>query len=444
MKSLLLSVVFGLSLAGTAYAQSGNTYDDDIYSSGPSTRKQRTTSSDRESSRADNYDRPGDDRISDNGQYAYSGDNYIDYDDDDYYYSSSLNRFGYSSFYTRPYFSVFSNPYWYNPYWVDPYWGWSPWNRTGFSVGVSFGGPYWNSYWGWQNWYGYTPFNSFYYPSYYGGWGYYNWGCGGYYGNYWNGYYAGIYNGYGSGWNTRGNRTVTYGPRFSMNNIANNQVGRSYPNISSPGGMSPGRMAPAGNFGGVRNAPGNMGERSRDMDMRSRRGGFFNSGDGLREYNGNTGRPAPSGNVYRDRSAYEDATARPAPGGSMDRGGFRGRDMNSGDYPRMDRGDLRSRDMNAAPVDRGEFRSRDMNSAPMDRNEFRGREMNDFPRSQPMDRPMQAMPADRGSRMEMQAPPPSFNNAPSRGFGGSGGGGGVRMGGGGGGGGRMGGFGGRR
>lgn len=420
MKSLLLSVVFGMTIAGGAMAQSGNTYDDDIYSSGPSTRKQRSSNENREPSRADNYDRPGDDGFTDNGQTSYSGDSYIDYDDDDYYYSSSINRFGYSSFYNRPYFSTFANPYWYNPYWVDPYWGWSPWNRPGLSIGVSFGSPYWNSYWGWQNWYGYSPFNSFYYPSYYGGWGYNNWGCGGYYGNYWNGYYAGIYNGYGNGWNYRNNRNITYGPRYSMNNIANNRIGRGY-----PGAVGSGRMAPGGL---MRSTNGNLnnGNAARDFDRQPRRGGFFNSGERSREYNpnynSNVERPAPSGNAYRERPVFNENSARPAPGAQMDGGGFRGSDMNAGEMQRM------------RPSDR------QMQVAPVERNDFRGREMNsDFQRPQQLERQMQAAPMDRGSRMEMRQSAPSFNNAPSRGFGG--GGGGSRMGGGGS---RMGGFGGRR
>lgn len=393
MKSLLLSVLLGMTMVGGAMAQSGNTYDDDIYSSGPATKKHRSTTDDRESSRADNYDRPGDDQFGDNGQPSYNGDSYIDYDDDDYYYSSSLNRFGYSSFYGRPYFSTFANPYWYNPYWVDPYWGWSPWNRSGFSVGIGFGGPYWNSYWGWQNWYGYSPFNSFYYPSYYGGWGYSNWGCGGYYGNYWNGYYAGIYG--GNGWNGQYGRNVTYGPRFSMNNIANNNFRRSYPNAAPSG-----RMAPGANFRSTGNPSMNNASMGRDVEMRPRRGGFFNSGAASREYNGNYNnnmqRPAPAGNAYRDRPSMGGGDAQPAPGGQMDRGGFRGRQINAGDVQR------------AEPA---------------------------------AERQMQAMPADRGGRMEMRQSAPTYNNTPSRGFGGGGSGGG-RMGGGGGG--RMGGFGGRR
>lgn len=141
---------------------------------------------------------------------SYDNDGYIDYSNDDYYYSSNINRFNYP-FYNMGYYSSFYNPYSYNPYWYDPYWGWSPWYRPGFSISFGYG-PYWNSYWGWYTWYGY--------PSYYS---YYNYPCYGsfygdpYYSGYWNGYYAGLYN-------NSYHKPITYGPRNSTNYAYNTNI----------------------------------------------------------------------------------------------------------------------------------------------------------------------------------------------------------------------------
>lgn len=144
---------------------------------------------------------------------SYDNDGYVDYDDD-YYYSTRINRFN-RPFYNMGYWSSFYNPYWYDPFWVDPYWGWSWWSRPGFSVSFGWGQPYWSSYWGWHTWYGYGGFNSCWsYPYYAGGWGGGYWGgYGSYYNGFWNGYYAGMYNGGGY----YQPRTVTYGPRVAMN-----------------------------------------------------------------------------------------------------------------------------------------------------------------------------------------------------------------------------------
>src|SRR5690606_20320469 len=141
-----------------------------------------------------------------------------------YYYARNINRF-YNPYYTRGYFSMFNNPYWYNPYWVDPYWGWSTWNSPYYGWG---GGPYWSGYSGWYNWYGYSGFNSCYNYPYYVGYGY--GGYGGYYSGYWNGYYAGLYNGYyyGNYGNGYGGRSVSYGPRYSVNHIKNNNLHAPY------------------------------------------------------------------------------------------------------------------------------------------------------------------------------------------------------------------------
>ncbi|GAA4455705.1 hypothetical protein GCM10023092_19820 [Rurimicrobium arvi] len=378
----MLTAVLGLTLATGAQAQSGNTYQDDIYSNGPVSSKHKKDRSNYQSSDASDYDRPSDDNFNNNTS-AYSGDNYVDYNDDDnYYYSSSINRFGSSSFYARPYFSTFSNPYWYNPYWVDPYWGWSPWNNVG--VGISFGGgPYWSSYWGWQNWYGYSPFNSFYYPSYYGGWGYSNWGCGGYYGSYWNGYYAGLYSGYNNGWGGAASRGVTYGPRFSMNNIANNNIGRTY-NSSVPGGgrMSGAIMRNAGPNSGMNVNPRQVDNQSSGMRPR---GGFFGGGNA-----GNVGGGRQYNN-YNDVAPQRSSMNMPSGGGRPAMTEMGGRGVQN-TMPDQQQGGFRSR-----PADAG------------------------FER--------QSAPSFGGGR----GASPSFNSAPARGFGGGGGGGG-----------RMGGFGGGR
>lgn len=234
--------IIGLLLlfAGTvSQAQNRNTYQDDIYFSSSDARKdaekkaaedQKRNSQRRASERDDRnddyYDNNGNDNSNariydskyDNGR-TYEADEYVDYDDD-YYYSTQMNRFGYNSFYNRPYYSAFNNPYWYDPFWVDPYWGWSPWYRPAVTVGVGFGGPYWSSYWGWQSWWGYGSWGSYWYPgpAVGFGWGYSPWWGGGYYSGYWNGYYAGMY---GGGWRGGYGRSVTYGPRYSMNNMAN-------------------------------------------------------------------------------------------------------------------------------------------------------------------------------------------------------------------------------
>ncbi len=222
MKRLLTAGLVLLAMAGAtaSFAQQKRTYDDDIYSDTKAA-KQAQQEEDYKAQAAPSENDATKPAADDNTYTSSDGDSYDsrsksrEYGDDpdydnDYYYASRINRF-YYPFYNRPYYSSFYNPYWYDPYWVDPYWGWSPWYRPGFSI--SFGtGPYWSSYWGWSSWYGCGSFGSYYgYPGY----GMY----GGYYSGYWNGYYAGLYNNYGYG---RGYRTITYGPRYSLNSNQNN------------------------------------------------------------------------------------------------------------------------------------------------------------------------------------------------------------------------------
>jgi hypothetical protein len=246
MRQFIIAGIIGIMACTSADAQNKNTYQDDIYYNSSDAQKDARTQAKYESEQrairnqqnntAYNYDKV-------NGQQDIDGDQsaYSNYNDDDYYYATNINRFN-RGFYYRPYFSTFNNPYWYNPNWVDPYWGWSPWYRSGISMGMG-AGPYWNSYWGWQSWYGYNGFNSYYYyPSYSFGWGN-NWaygGCG-YYNNYWNGYYAGMYgygykNGYYNGNYSNYNSNTSYGPRYSMHNINNNNLRAPINNPNTSGG----------------------------------------------------------------------------------------------------------------------------------------------------------------------------------------------------------------
>ena len=176
-------------------------------------------------------------------QQGYSqnggGDQYIDYDDDNYY-ATHIHRFN-DPYYNMGYYSTFNNPYWYNPYWVDPLWGYNPWYRPSFGFGIGFG-PYWSGGWGYNTWYGYGGFNSCWnYPIY--GSGFY----GGYYGGFWNGYYGGVYNGYGR---YTGISNVVYGPRVT----ALNNVGYHGGSLIRTGRMSQGPSALNGsNLGNANN-----------------------------------------------------------------------------------------------------------------------------------------------------------------------------------------------
>lgn len=263
MKRFLIT---GLLLAGIgampSFAQN-RSYQDDIYYNSSDAKKNAANdkqrdedqrNSDRQRSDNDNNTYSGSgDNYSSNGDYqnygrSYGSDDYVDYDDD-YYYSTNINRF-YRPFYNMGYYSGFYNPYWYDPYWTDPYWGWSPWARPGISVSVGWGGPYWSSYWGWYNWYGYSGWGSYWsYPYYGGGWGYGGW-CGyggGYYNGYWNGYYAGLYN-YGYG--RPGYRNITYGPRYAMNSTHTNVIRNGF---NVPDGRR--MLGPQQTIGGVSGSP---------------------------------------------------------------------------------------------------------------------------------------------------------------------------------------------
>lgn len=142
--------------------------------------------------------------------YESGEEEYIDYDDDEYYYANRFNRFN-GPYVGASYWAY--DPFFWDPWWgggyyargwgMGPGWGWGP----SWGVGVGFGGPYWSSYWGWNSWYGYPGFYSAWNsPWMYGGYG-------GYYNGFYDGYYAGAYGG-----GAMGNvRTVSYGPRSSIN-----------------------------------------------------------------------------------------------------------------------------------------------------------------------------------------------------------------------------------
>jgi len=248
--------------------------------------------------RFDNYSNNNNQSTSDNYGGYDNGEDYVDYDDD-YSYSTRLNRFD-NDFYNMGYYSSFYNPFWYNRFWYDPYWGYNPW-RPGITL--SFGtGPYWTSSWGWSAWYGYGAWGSYWnYP--YMGWGYsspYYWGgyCG-YYGGYWNNYYGG---GYDYGYHN--NRATRYGPRYTgyRSNATNgyrsatvnqlglrNTTGRN--NVSAYRGTNTSNRTNGwfGNRSSVRQNEGNRAYNSYNNTGRNRWAG----NNGQASQNGNTSsRPA--------------------------------------------------------------------------------------------------------------------------------------------------------
>ncbi|HXS37419.1 MAG TPA: hypothetical protein VN721_12015, partial [Flavipsychrobacter sp.] len=212
------------------------------------------------------YQSPYQDNNANNGNYNnnnYSNNNnsnnnsdeYVDYNDDNSY-STRIRRFD-DPFYNQGYYSSFYNPYWYSPNYVDPYMGWNPWYGPSFGVGIGIGGPYWSSYWGWNTWWGYPGFGSCWgYPLYASPW------YGGFYGGFWNGYYAGIYNGYGG----YTGRSVSYGPRYTLNNrysgigyrsalgYGNNAGPRPF-NYSRPVSSLPGRTVGNTSVNSLNNRP---------------------------------------------------------------------------------------------------------------------------------------------------------------------------------------------
>ncbi len=218
MKKAFVTALLLLTAGSTvSFAQGRKAFDDDVYYNSKKAKEEAEQEAAKPSeSQSDKGDERSYSSSGNTTDRSYSDDGQYSDADDDYYYASRINRF-YYPFYNRPYWSSFYNPNWYDPFWVDPYWGYNPWARPGFSVSIGVG-PYWSSYYGWSSWYGYSPFGSYY--------GYPAWGIGGgYYSGYWNGYYAGLYNNYYGG--SYGYRTVTYGPRYSLN--ANSNRGANLP-----------------------------------------------------------------------------------------------------------------------------------------------------------------------------------------------------------------------
>ncbi|HEY9178459.1 MAG TPA: cell envelope integrity protein TolA, partial [Flavipsychrobacter sp.] len=199
----LLLAVFG-SLS--ADAQSKKVQDDIYYTAEDAKRDAEAAEKERQAMEEARAKRAAEREANGNTAGYESGDEeYIDYDDDDYYYTNRFNRF--NGPYVGASYWAYDPFFWSNPWYGGGFnaWGWGP----SWGVGVGFGGPYWSSYWGWNSWYGYPGFYSAWNsPWMYGG------GWGGYYNGFYDGYYAGAYGGVAGGGNVR---TVTYGPRSSIN-----------------------------------------------------------------------------------------------------------------------------------------------------------------------------------------------------------------------------------
>jgi hypothetical protein len=229
MKRFIITGLVLSALMGSqgSYAQSRQSFDDDIYynsKSQPKTTKAKTTSTTAKqttepaptytsSDYSQSYNTNDNSSEYQNStafetntgtyyQTYESGDGYQD-GTDDYSYATQISHF-YYPWYGQPYWSTCYAPYWYNP-----------WYAPGFSFGIGFGfgyGGYSSMYFGFG--YPYYPYYPFY-PSY--GYPYYGYGYGGcgYYGGY---YPGGGYCGNGYGY---GAHPITYGPRYSTNTVRN-------------------------------------------------------------------------------------------------------------------------------------------------------------------------------------------------------------------------------
>ena len=158
----------------------------------------------------------------DQKKYSYDSfdDDYIDFDDDDYYYATRIRRFR-GGFWRFGYFSCFyMDPFWWDYSYSYPLF-YSNWGYPSYGFGWSY-----PSYWGsCYPTYGYGWGNSCWNPYYQGYWGYGGYNSWNYFGGYNNGYYNGYYNGYNNGYwdgyygngygGFKGN--YSYGPRTSFN-----------------------------------------------------------------------------------------------------------------------------------------------------------------------------------------------------------------------------------
>ncbi len=191
--------------------------------------KQESGNADVDSYRSQQY--------SENSAKSYgSDDEYIDYDDDDYYYASRIRRFN-NSFWRFGY---------YSPFFMDPYWWDMSYNYPSFSIGWGYPSWYYGNNWGYNNWnnygnnWGYNNWNN--YGCYSGfnnwnrwgggycGWNNYgnNYGYGyhnGYNQGYWNGYWDGFYNNNNNYGNGGYKSSYVYGPRMSVNSGVRNNRG---------------------------------------------------------------------------------------------------------------------------------------------------------------------------------------------------------------------------
>lgn len=330
MKRFLLTGVLFLSVGQfLAHAQNNSrtTYTDDIYYGADDAKKNAEKEAEAEEARRakaaeaaaarneNTYTSSGDDAVADgnyesyNRSYESDGDEYIDYNDDDYYYSSRMRRFN-SNYYGFGYYTPFYDPFWYDP-WYSPWYG----PRSGVSVSIGWGGPYWSSYYGMSGWYGYPGFYSAWNYPYYAGWGGYYGGWGGYYGGYYDGYYAGAYGG--------NVRSVQYGPRTSFNGPRNGYRRDAY---SGGGGSLRSSTSGAGPRQVLRTAPDQHGATD------NYRGRATNNGD-LRNADRSVSSPdrSFSGNDMRMRNRFDNNA------GSNDNRGAEQQQIQAAPQPRAER-----------------------------------------------------------------------------------------------------------
>lgn len=232
MKSIM-SILVSLLSAVNLYSQAS---DDDVYFSPKDEAQVIAENARTQPQHAEEYNYDDDNGYYDDEYYSdtetqsdgsgntyitnnYYGD-YYDYDNDDYNYTSHLQRY-YSPYMGFSYYSSCYTGFYYDP------WSWNV--SIGFGWGYpNYGYPYYNYGYHpyYDPWYGYGCSSS-YYGHGYGGWGYpyNNWYCGGYghgYNHgYWDGYYHGYYDGsygysnggyYGGGY--------YYGPRREAQGIS--------------------------------------------------------------------------------------------------------------------------------------------------------------------------------------------------------------------------------
>jgi hypothetical protein len=401
MKRILLAglLIFGPGQV-VSFAQT-----DDIYFNSADIEQQKKEDQQRTAQESKSRQYRGDNSSAEDYQTynkSYDNDDYIDYDSDDYYYSTRINRFN-RPFYNRGYYSSFNNPFWYDPFWSDPYWGWSPWARPGFSISFGFGAPYWSSYWGYQNWYGY--------PGFYSAWSYPYYAFGGYNSGYWDGYYAGYYNNYGY----NSGRTITYGPRgssnFAYNTRANGLKRTAYqqqPMASSEGPRSPLR-------GGADRSAAENTRVSTDRNFSMENGRNVRSSEDNRPVRGSFSRdndraaqetPAGTGRDMSDRRSYDRGGANDRP--VYDRSNDRPVYDRGADRPVYDRGT--DRPVYDRGSDRQPAREQPQREQPRSQQREQSQPRYEAPRAEPR---YQAAPRMESPRMS--APSHDNNSGSSRG-----------------------------